>query len=118
MRHAGRSRGFDVRKPGAPEVSSAGGPAFVVTDWLSYPQSLKTIEELWTDVDYLYFNDRQDAWYYQITREDLARQKVTLRDFLAPVHQILSESPDFKLLLQARPALQPEHRRCRTAPRS
>ena len=105
MRHEGRSRGVDLRNPGTPEVSAPGGPAFVVRDWVSYPGSIKIVEDLWTDVDYLYFNDRQDAWYYQITREDLARQKTVLVDFLAPVHKVLKESPDFKLLLKARPAL-------------
>ncbi len=105
MRHEGRSRGVDLRNPGTPEVSAPGGPAFVVRDWVSYPESVKIVEELWTDVDYLYFNDRQDAWYYQITREDLERQTTALLDFLAPVHKVLTESPDFKLLLQARPAL-------------
>jgi len=72
---------------------------------VSYPESVKIVEDLWTDVDYLYFNDRHDAWYYQITREDLERQKTALLEFLAPVHKVLRESPDFKLLLEARPAL-------------
>lgn len=105
MRHEGRSRAVDLRNPRQPEVSAPGGPAFVVRDWVSYPQSIKLIEELWTDLDYLYFNDRQDAWYYQITREDLARQKTTLVDFLAPIHKFLKESPDFRLLLDLRPSL-------------
>lgn len=105
MRHEGRSRGVDLRNPRAPEVSTPGGPAFVVRDWVSYPESIKLIEQLWTDLDYLYFNDRQDAWYYQITRDDLARQKIALVDFLAPVHKILNENSDFKLLLDARAAL-------------
>jgi hypothetical protein len=105
MRHEGRSRGVDLRNPRTPEVIAPGGPAFVVRDWVSYPESIKLIEELWTDLDYLYFNDRQDAWYYQITREDLARQKTTLIDFLAPIHKTLKENPDFKLLRAARAPL-------------
>ena len=105
MRHEGRSRGVDLRNPAAPVVSAPGGPAFVVRDWVSFPESVKIVEDLWTDVDYLYFNDRQDAWYYQITREDLARQKTALADLLTPVHKVLKESPDFKLLLEARSAL-------------
>jgi hypothetical protein len=108
FKHEGRSRGFDMRQPGAPVVVSAGGPAFVVRDWVEYPTSLATIEELWSDVDYLYFNDVTDAWYYQLTREDLAGQQTSLADFLKPVHETLTKSEHFKTLVEARPKLKAE----------
>ena len=69
MNHEARSRSVDVSKPNQPEIAGPGGPTFVVRDWLTYPDSIKVIADIWTDVDYLYFNDRLDSWYYQITRD-------------------------------------------------
>lgn len=105
MRHEGRSRAVDVRNPGRPVITGPGGPAFVVRDWLTYPASVSTIEELWTDLDYLYFNERIDAWYYQLTREDLKRLNTSLTEFLKPVYQILRLNSEFTALITARPAL-------------
>jgi len=99
MEHSGRLRGFDVRDPKKPVLSSPGWPTFVLNDWLAYPDSLKTIERLWTDVDYLYFNEVGDAWYYRITREDLKRSGATLTEFLNPIHDALNLNADFQLLL-------------------
>jgi len=99
MEHAGRSRGIDVRDPGKPVSSSPGGPTFVLNDWLDYPESLKTIERLWTDVDYLYFNEVGDTWYYRITREDLKKSGATLMEFLNPIRDALKLDPNFQLLL-------------------
>ncbi len=105
MNHEARSRSMDLRNPNHPELAGPGGPTFVVRDWLTYPESIKTIEDLWTEVDYLYFNDQIDSWFYQITREDLEQQKVTLEDFLRPVFSTLSQNPDFQLLLKQRPVI-------------
>lgn len=105
MRHEGRSRAVDVRDPNRPVITGPGGPAFVVRDWLTYPTSVGTIEELWTDVDYLYFNESVDAWYYQLTREDLRRLNTSLTEFIRPVYQILRQNSEFQLLIEARPVL-------------
>lgn len=105
MNHEARSRSIDVSRPNQPQIAGPGGPTFVVRDWLTYPESIRTIEELWTEVDYLYFNDRIDSWYYQITRDDLKQQNTTLDDFLRPVFSILSENSDFQLLLKQRPVI-------------
>jgi len=88
-----------------PVITGPGGPAFVVRDWLTYPASVSTIEELWTAVDYLYFNETVDAWYYQLTREDLKRLNMSLREFLKPVYEILRKKSEFRLLVEARPVL-------------
>lgn len=106
MNHETRSRSVDLRNPNQPEIAGPGGPIFVIRDWLNYPDSIKAIEGLWADEDYLYFNDQQDSWYYRITREDLVQIKTNLTDFLNPTFLALSQNPDFMLLLTSRPAFQ------------
>jgi hypothetical protein len=103
--HSGRSRSIDVRDPAKPVIGGPGGPTFVLGDWLTYPASISTIEQLWTDIDYLYFNETTDFWYYRLKREDLKRTNTTLTIFLKPVYEILGQNADFQLLLSARPAL-------------
>lgn len=105
MKHEARSRAIDIRNPSQPEIAGPGGPTFVVRDWITYPGSIQIIEDLWTDVDYLYFNDRLDSWYYQLTREDLRSLSTNLTDFLRPVFQILAINSDFQLLLKTQPVL-------------
>ena len=105
MSHESRSRGYE-RGPGPSGlvVGTAGGPQFVVRDWVLYPASLADIEPLWGEYDYLYFSGR-DAWFYQATRQDLRRAGLTPRGLLDPVHAKLSELPDFRWLVQNRPRL-------------
>lgn len=102
MTHEGRSRVIEVKTM---EVTGPGGPAFVIRDWLTYPESVAPIDGLWTDLDYLYFNDRVDAWFYQITREDLKRLNTSLPEFLRPVYQALTRDRDFQFLQKTRPSL-------------
>ena len=54
--HTARSRGIDVRDPKNPKVSSPGGPTWVINDWIRYPESIATIEPLFTENDFLYFD--------------------------------------------------------------
>lgn len=96
---------MDLRNPQRPLLSGPGGPTFVVRDWLTYPESLRSIETLWSDLDYLYFNPRIDGWYWQLTREDLKRSAISLESILTPVHQVLSNTQEFKYLLGARQPL-------------
>ena len=103
--HEARSRAMDVRNPKQPIVSAPGGPTFVVRDWLTYPGSLKVIDGLWSDLDYLYFNPRIDGWYWQLTREDLKRTGANLEAILTPVHQVLGATPKFTYLRSAREPL-------------
>ena len=84
--HSARSRSVDLRNPAKPVISGPGGPTFVIGDWLTYPASISTIEQLWTDIDYLYFNEITDFWYYRLTREDLKRANTTLTVFLKPAY--------------------------------
>lgn len=97
--HESVSPTIDVRDRNNPVISGPGGPIFVIRDWLVYPESIKTIEDLWKKNDYLYFNVRRvDSWYYQLTREDLNRIDTTLEQFLKPVYDVLKENPNFKML--------------------
>jgi hypothetical protein len=103
--HSGRSRTMDLRDPRKPVIGGPGGTTYVIGDWLEYPASISAIDQLWTDVDYLYFNDITDYWYYRLTREDLKRANTTLIEFLRPVYDILGQSADFQLLLNTRSAV-------------
>lgn len=104
-KHSARSQSIDIRDPNKPIIGGPGGPIFVISDWLDYPASIKTIEDMWKDTDYLYFNETRDSWYYRLAREDLSRNNTTLGEFLKPVHEILSQNTDFQLLLKDRLAL-------------
>ena len=92
--HDSRSQIFDRNfVPAAP-----GGPFFTIRDWLGYPESIKIIEPLWQEVDYLYFHPNLSPWYYKVTREDLKRIDTNLEQFLKPVYKTLGESSHFKIL--------------------
>src|SRR5437870_4824218 len=104
-KHSARSQSIDIRDPHKPVIGGPGGPIFVISDWLDYPASIKTIEDTWKDTDYLYFNERRDSWYYRLTREDLKQNNTTLSKYLKPVHEILRQNSDFQLLLKDRPVL-------------
>jgi hypothetical protein len=78
--------------------AAPGGPIFTIRDWLGYPESIKIIEPLWKEVDYLHFHPNLFPWYYKLTREDLKRVDTNLEQLLKPVHKTLGESPHFKIL--------------------
>lgn len=100
------SQGYDLREPSNPVITAPGGPVFVIRDWLGYPESIKTIEQLWKTNDYLYFHStKSDSWYYRLTREDLSRLDTTLEQFLKPVYEVLAQNPSFNRLLTERQKL-------------
>ena len=103
FRHAGRGPGLDVRDPRNPKISSPGGPTWVINDWIGYPASVATVESLWKDNDYLYFDEVGDEWYYRLTREDLHRQGIDLRTFLDPLHRELLAEDHFRHLMKNEP---------------
>jgi hypothetical protein len=105
MIHPGRSRGIDVRDPNHPVACIPGGPTWQINDWLSYDESLCKVDALWTDKDFLYFDDTRDVWYYRITRADLEKQHMTLKEFLEPVHEMLLKDSHFKNIQTQQPAL-------------
>jgi hypothetical protein len=101
--HSGRSRGIEIRDPKNPKVSSPGGPTWVINDWIGYPSSVAAIESLFKENDFLYFDEVRDEWYYRLTREDLRRHGLDLRQFLKPLHAALLENPHFQNLLKNEP---------------
>lgn len=101
--HAGRGRGLDIRDPKNPKVSSPGGPTWVINDWIGYPSSVTAVESLFKENDFLYFDEVQDEWYYRLTREDLRRHDLDLRQFLEPLYAALLENPHFQNLLKNEP---------------
>ena len=96
---------MDIRDPNKPVIVGPGGPIFVVRDWLGYPEAVKTIDVLWKETDFLYFNQTRYEWYYRLTREDLKRIDTSLEQYLKPVYDVLKENLDFKRLLTQRPVL-------------
>ena len=101
--HAGRSPGLDVRNPNNPQIGSPGGPTWVINDWIGYPDSITAIESLFTENDFLYFDEVRDEWYYRLTREDLRRHGLDLRQFLEPLHAALLDNTHFQSLLKNEP---------------
>jgi hypothetical protein len=92
----------DMRNPKQAVISGPGGPIFVIRDWLTYPESIKTIDSLWTDEAFLYFNDQHLDWYYRMTREDLKLHNTNLADFLREPFSVMEKNPDFQLLMNSR----------------
>lgn len=86
---------MDVRNPNNPIVVSPGGPIWEINDWLSYQQSLESVGAIWTDNDFLYFDETRDLWYYRITKSDLQGHG-TLKDFLTPTRDLLLKNEEFK----------------------
>ena len=103
--HTFRGRAMDVRDPNNPIISGPGGPIWEINDWLTYPESVEKVGAIWTDDDYLYFDESRDLWYYRITRYDLQQQHATLKDFLEPVHQALQKDDNFKAIQSHQPEL-------------
>ncbi len=101
--HAGRSRGFDIRDPNHPKISSPGGPAWVINDWIRYPNSVAPIESLFKENDFLYLDESRDEWYYRVTREDLRRNGLDLHQFLDTIHAALLKDPHFQNLMKNEP---------------
>lgn len=100
FRHPARGRGIDIRDPAHPIACIPGGPMWQINDWLSYSDSLSKIDSLWTDEDFLYFDDSRDMWYYRITRADLRRSSLTLKQFVDPVHALLLKDIHFNNVRQ------------------
>jgi len=99
FRHPGRGI-INARDPTQP---IPGGPNWEINDWLSYPDSADKLEPIWTANDYLYFDERSDAWFFRITRDDLIRHGTTLKQFLDPLYKSLSEDSHFRDLSERQP---------------
>jgi hypothetical protein len=108
LNRSGRTRAFDLRDPKRVIVTGPGGPTMVINEWLEFPASLKNLEKAWTDLDWLYFHETNDAWYYRMTREDLARANMSLDKFLRPIYVKLLSITDYEALRSAVPRLRAE----------
>jgi hypothetical protein len=97
-------RGVDVRDPNHPVIVAPGGPIWQINDWLEYPDSIEKVKSIWTGEDYLYLDDR-DLWYYRITQEDLEQHRLSLKDFLQPVYDILTRDENFNRIRTQQPKL-------------
>lgn len=93
--HPGTSPGIDVRGEN-PRYSTPGSITWGFEDWTKYPESINTVEEIWTDSQFLSFVDSREQWYFRITRDDLRRNHLTLKQFLAPIGEAISKSADFR----------------------
>jgi hypothetical protein len=100
--HTARGKAIDVRNPNHPVVAGPGGPTWNINDWITYPESVKEIEKIWTRDDFLYFDPVHDSWYYRITRADLDTHRIGLRAFLKPTYDRLALTTEFKHFVQVR----------------
>jgi hypothetical protein len=96
---AARSIGWDLHDPAEPRIGSPGGPVWRLNDWVQYPRTVLQIEACWSDLDFLYFDEMRDQWYYRITQDDLQRTHLSLREFADPIYHDLTALPDFTRLL-------------------
>ncbi len=104
FRHPGK--GFlNARDPTRP---IPGGPIWQISDWLTYPNSVDSIEPIWTSDQFLYFEESSDAWFYRITRADLYRHGTTLKQFLDPLYNSISKDSHFQHLSRSQPIVADE----------
>ena len=99
-------RSFEFKHPGiSPGVEAHGERPKYVTpgalvwgfqDWVDYPDSVRTVDQLWSDEQFLIFDETREDWYFRITRDDLARTHLALSEFLRPIHAAISGNTDFK----------------------
>ena len=62
------------------------------------PKSVSDIEKVWKQDSYLEFHPKLERWFYRITGEDLARNHLSLKEFLQPLYVKLSDDSDFQQL--------------------
>jgi hypothetical protein len=85
MKHVGRSPALDMRSPTDPRCAQPGDIRWELQDWLTYPESAKHVEDIWDETQFLVLDDKREDWYFRITREDLRRNNIDLKTFLAPI---------------------------------
>ncbi len=95
FKHTGISPGIEAHGE-SPKYVTPGGLVWGFQDWVDYPDSLQTIEQQWSDRQFLIFDETREDWYFRITRDDLKRNHLTLSDFLRPIHDAISSNTDFK----------------------
>jgi hypothetical protein len=99
--HAARSPALDNRDPKHPRIGNPGIVSWQVNDWMKFPQSASDLVKSWPSTWSLGFDERDESWYYLITRDDLSRNNMSLEQFLKPVYEKLSGDPDFQEMLKS-----------------
>jgi len=100
FKHPGVSPGIEAHGE-SPKYVTPGALVWGFQDWVDYPESVQTVEQLWSDQQFLIFDETRENWYFRITRDDLTRNHLTLSEFLRPIHDAISSNTDFKKI-QAR----------------
>jgi len=95
FKHPGTSPGVEAHGD-SPKYVTPGALVWGFQDWVDYPESLRTIEQLWTEQQFLIFDETRENWYFRITRDDLARNHLTLPEFMRPIYDAISGYADFK----------------------
>ncbi len=101
FKHTDVSPGIEAHSEN-PKYVTPGALTWGFQDWVDYPASLQTIEQLWNDQQFLEFHETGDDWYFRITKEDLARNHLTLGEFLRPIDGAISKDIDFKKIQKRR----------------
>jgi len=100
LKHAARTPAIDLRDRQHPRLGNPGIVSWQVKDWARFPQSASDVTNIWPTTWFLGFDERNENWYYLITRDDLTRNHMELKDFLEPTYDTLSKDPEFQQLLQ------------------
>jgi len=95
FKHAGTSPGIEAHSDN-PKYITPAALIWGFQDWVDYPASVKNIEQLWGDQQFLIFDETRENWYFRITREDLRRNHLSLLEFITPIHDALSKVSDVR----------------------
>jgi hypothetical protein len=111
-------RSFELKHPGTtPGIEAHGeSPKYVTPsaltwgfqDWVDYPESVRTVEQLWNDQQFLVLDEAREDWYFRITKEDLARKHLSLSRFLDPIYSAISGKTNFKKIAARRVEVETE----------
>lgn len=107
FKHTGTSPGIEAHGD-SPKYVTPGALTWGYQDWVDYPNSIRTVEELWTNQQFLVLDETREDWYFRITRDDLLRNHLTLSEFLRPIHDAISTDIDFRKIQDRRTEVKAE----------
>jgi len=100
FQHAAKGPSVDVRDVNHPKIAAPGIITWQVNDWIKFPQSASEVSAIWKDAWSLGFDERDEHWYYIITKDDLRRNGFSLQSFLEPIFEQLSADSEFAQLVR------------------
>ena len=100
FQHAAVGPSIDVRDVNHLKIAAPGIITWQVDDWIKFPKSASDVSAIWMDSWSLGFDERDEHWYYIITKDDLRRNGFSLQSFLEPAFDQLNADPEFAQLVR------------------